>query len=95
MTLKILQQKVEEIELENTRSIEKPCPICPDEEYCHCGMCEECDYMSTEEGLNMHIMNSHNPKEVYDHFGREWIRAHKHLIRGSLELYNRYWKEYT
>ena len=26
--------------------------------------CEECDYISTEKGLNVHIMNDHEPTEV-------------------------------
>ena len=70
--------------------VEKLCMICPvDDGYCHCGNCEECDYISTEKELNMHIMNHHESKDVFDNFGRDWIRAPSHYIQGSLELYNK------
>ena len=35
-----------------------PCPLCKDDaSYCCCGVCEECEYLITEEGLSSHIMN--------------------------------------
>ena len=61
----------------------------------NCGSCEGCLYMSTEDGLKYHIMNQHKPLEVYERVGRYWIRANKNDIRGSSELFNKYWKGYT
>lgn len=58
----------------------KPCPLCPEGELCTCGNCEECSYILTEIGLNDHIMNGHEPPDVKQHFGVDWIHQHKHLI---------------
>ena len=50
------------------------CPLCPQPSgYCYCGNCEECDYFSTEEGFSIHIMNQHEPPDVYKYYPREWI----------------------
>ena len=89
--------KVEDIHVAD--SVKKPwtwCPICPDNDgYCHCGSCEECDYVKTEEGLNIHIMNQHEPHEVYNYYGGNWLKAHIHIIHGSLDHYfNQKWKRY-
>ena len=32
-----------------------------------------------------HIMNEHEPKEVYRHFGREYVIKHQNLIRRRLD----------
>ena len=58
----------------------KPCTLCPEGELCTCGKCEECSYILTEIGLNDHIMNGHEPPDVKQHFGVDWIHQHKHLI---------------
>ena len=59
-------------DLEESESVMKsPCPLCPIWIYCKCGKCEECDYISTEEGINVHIMNDHEPPEVIQHFTAE------------------------
>ena len=69
-------------DLEESESVMKsPCPLCPIWIYCKCGKCEECDYISTEEGINVHIMNDHEPPEVIQHFKAEWIHNHKHFIK--------------
>ena len=41
--------------------------------YCKCGNCEECDNISTEKGLNVHIMNDHEPPEVIKNYEADWI----------------------
>ena len=34
--------------------------------------------------MNIHIMNQHMPKEVYEHLGKDLIRIHKHFIQGTI-----------
>ena len=63
------------------------CPLCSEEStYCgQCGNCEECDFLATEEGFNCHIMNDHEPKDVFQHFGIVWIRDHMKYINRNLD----------
>ena len=68
-------------DIEESESDKSPCPLCPVWIYCKCGNCEECDYISTEKGLNVHIMNDHEPQEVIQHFEANWIHNQKHLIK--------------
>ena len=68
-------------DIEESESGKSPCPLCPVWVYCKCGNCEECDYISTEKGLNVHIMNDHGPPEVIQHFEANWIHNQKHLIK--------------
>ena len=72
-------------DFEESESVKSPCPLCPVWVYCKCGKCEECDYIATEEGLNVHIMNEHEPPEVIQHFEADWIRNQKHLIKGRVQ----------
>ena len=52
-----------------------PCPLCKDDHnYCCCGECEECEYLSTEKGLNIHIMNQHEPSDVVTYLGEQWAK---------------------
>ena len=58
------------------------CKICPaNSGYCLCGKCEECEYFATEKGYNIHIMNDHEPDEVYQHFGMDWINSHFKYVK--------------
>ena len=53
---------------EENESVKSPCPLCPVWVYCKCEKCEkceECDYIYTEEGLSVHIMNDHEPPDVF------------------------------
>ena len=45
-------------EVKDVESGEKLCQICPiDDGYCHCGTCEGCQYMSTEDDMKYCILN--------------------------------------
>jgi hypothetical protein len=61
-------------------SVKNPCPLCPAGDFCICGTCDECIYILSEKGFNIHIMNDHEPPDVKKHFGMEWIKAHKNHI---------------
>ena len=49
---------------EERESVKSPSPLCPVWVYCQSGKCEECYNISTEEGLNVHIMNDHESPYV-------------------------------
>ena len=75
-------------EVNSTDSEKNPCPLCPEE----CGLCEnwtceECEYIATEEGFAVHIMNGHDPKVVFKHFGQLWIHANMKSISRDLQCY--------
>ena len=94
-TLEKVEESEENCEVKTVDSVNKLCPICPiDDGYCHCGNCDECDYSSTEKGMNIHIMNQHIQNEVYEHFGKDWIRTHEHYIQGSIAQKKLWWKGY-
>jgi uncharacterized C2H2 Zn-finger protein len=94
-TLEKAEESEANCEVKTVDSVNKLCPICPiDDGYCHCGSCDECDYSSTEKGMNIHIMNQHMPNEVYEHFGKDWIRTHEHYIQGSIDKKKLWWKGY-
>ena len=70
---------VEEQDLDdqNTSNINSlhPCRLCKDDDnYCCCGVFEECEYLITEEGLSIHIMNQHEPSDVITGLGQEWAK---------------------
>ena len=67
-----------------------PCPLCHPAEVCHCGDCEECNELISELGFNTHIMNFHDPSEVKEHYGVDWIHKHKHLITRTESVQDRY-----
>ena len=71
-------------DLEESESEKTPCPLCPVWVYCKCGQCEECDNIATEEGLNVHILNDHEPTDVINHFQADWIRERKHFIQRNM-----------
>ena len=49
-------------------------------DFCIFVTCDECSYIRTERGLKTHIMNGHEPPDVKNEFGVEWIQVHKYLI---------------
>ena len=58
-----------------------PCPLCKDDHnHCCCGEFEECEYSSTEEGLNTHIMNQHEPADVVSYLGEQWVKDRMSLV---------------
>ena len=64
----------------NSNSI-NPCPLCQDDHnYCNCGVCDECQYSSTEEGMNIHIMNQHEPSDVVRGLGQQWAKDRLSLV---------------
>lgn len=71
-------------DLEESESEKTPCPLCPVWVYCKCGQCEECDNIATEEGLNVHILNDHEPTDVINHFQADWIQERKHCIQRNM-----------
>ena len=68
------------------------CPICPaNSGYCHCGTCDECLYFATEKGFNIHMMNDHEPNEVFPYFGMIWIKDNfQHIHRNFTYAQDRY-----
>ena len=67
------------------------CIFCPDDDgSCNCGKCEDCESMMTTLGMNIHIINEHEPNMVYQHFGRDWVMDHRNWISGT---YSPIWKQ--
>ena len=68
------------------------CPICPENSgYCHCGTCDECLYFATKKGFNIHMMNDHEPNEVFPYFGMIWIKDNfQHIHRNFTYAQDRY-----
>ena len=71
------------------------CIFCPEDDgYCHCGKCEDCESMITKLGMNIHIINEHEPKMIYNHFGRDWVMEHRNWISGTYSpVWNKTWKD--
>ena len=90
---------IEPIECEVKESDTKvePCPFCTEAEtatFCHCGKCEDCESMATQIGMNIHIINEHEPKLIWTHFGKDWVMKHKHWISGTYDPnWNRTWRD--
>ena len=67
-------------------NVQYPCPLCKEGgKFCNgtCKEeCEECDMIrtQTEEDNIYHIINQHEPKEVLEFFGREYVTKHQHTI---------------
>ena len=75
---------VEERELDvgNTSNFNSghPCPLCQNHNFCCWGVCDECEYMNTEEGMNTHIMNQHEPSDVVKGLGQQWAKDRLSLV---------------
>ena len=83
-----LKHRISQLDGHNDTEVEESepnitlCKICPaNSGYCLCGKCEECEYFATEKGYNIHIMNDHEPDEVYQHFGMDWINSHFKCVK--------------
>ena len=77
----------------------EPCLFCPadwyskENSYCQCGKCEDCETMMTQEWVDIHILNEHEPKIVLRHFGEDWIMKRKHFVYGTHDPnWNKTWK---
>ena len=80
--------KLAELSIEKTTLEEKAlCPIClKNSGYCHCGSCDKCIYFATERGFSIHMMNDHEPNEVVQHFGMDWIKDNfQHIHRNFID----------
>ena len=75
---------------EESELYRNPCPLCHEAEVCHCGDCEECTELISEVGFNTHIMNCHDPSDVKEYYGVDWIHNHKHLISRTASVQDRY-----
>ena len=74
-----------DIDDQNTSNLNSlhPCPLCKDDDsYCCCGVCEECEYLITEECLSTHIMNQHEPSDVIAGLGQQWAKDQCPLFSG-------------
>ena len=48
----------------------------------YCKLCKECwPEMETAEDLSYHMMNNHEPQEVFENYGQRWIEERKHCVR--------------
>ena len=63
MTLKLIKATLKRI---SARSAKKSVVLVDSK-------CEECEYKASEEGYTIHIMNNHEPKDVFEHFWLVWI----------------------
>ena len=73
-------------EVDRSNSKKELCPLCQEEcSSCLNNTCEECEYKATEEGLSCHIMNDHEPKDVFNHFGLVWTNNNMKNLSRNLE----------
>ena len=83
------EMNVETLELDKvnrSHSRKDLCPLCQEEcGSCLNNTCEECEYIASEEGLSFHIMNDHESKAVFNHFGIVWINDNMKNISRNLE----------
>ena len=59
-------------EVNSSEPEKNPCPLCQNCAYCVNRSCPNCEYLSSKEGFSRHIMNDHEPKDVFQHFGEVW-----------------------
>ena len=70
-----------------------PCPLCKEgDRFCTgtcIGECEGCDQARTQTEYDniFHIMNQHDPKEVLNYFGRDYVTEHQHTISRNIEIF--------
>ena len=73
-------------EVNSSDSEKNPGPLCPEErDFCLNKTSEEFKHIATEEGFTQHIMNDHEPKDVFKHFGLVWINDNMKNISRNLE----------
>ena len=59
-------------EVNSSEPEKNPCPLCQDCAHCVNRSCPNCEYLSSNEGFSRHIMNNHEPTDVFQHFGEIW-----------------------
>ena len=65
------------------------CSLCKDDDnYCCCGVCEECEYLMTEEGLYIHIMNQHEPSDVITGLEQQWAKDRMSFVFRNPDIAN-------
>ena len=47
----------------------------------YCKLCKECSELETADDLSYHMMNDHNPEEVLQIYGRQWIDDRRYCVR--------------
>ena len=95
----IFDQAEKSVEHEESKNKVEPCPFCPENwyskenGYCQCGKCEDCETMSTQIGIDIHILNEHEPSLVWRHFGKDWVMKYKHFVYGTQDPnWNKTWR---
>ena len=72
--------------VKSTDSEKNPCPLCPYEYgLCVNWTCVECEFIATEEGFTQHVMNDHEAKDVFKHFGLVWVNDNMKNISRNLQ----------
>ena len=64
----------------------KPGPFCSEDalaKFCQCRNYEECECMVTQLSMNIHIINAHEPKMIWAHFGKDWVMKNKEWIQND------------
>ena len=57
------------------------------------GKCEDCETMSTQIEIDIHILNEHEPSLVWRYFGKEWVMKYKHFVYGTQDPnWNKTWR---
>ena len=59
----------DDFEVDSSDSVNNPGLLCQDYGYCVKRTCGNCEFKSSNEGLSHHIINAHEPKDVFKHFG--------------------------
>ena len=88
------EESLEETSPVNIIDVQYPCPLCKEGgKFCTgtcIGECEGCDQVRTQTEMDniLHIMNEHEPKEVLEYFGLEYVRKHQHTISRNINIFN-------
>ena len=76
-----------DLEHEESETKKTVCTLCPENSgYCVCGKCDECEYFATQEGYSIHIMNQHEPTDVFQHYGMDCINKHFKYVKETLSM---------
>ena len=89
------EHDLDEMNEQNTSNLSSinPCPLCQDDQnYCSCGECDECQDSSTEDGMNIHIMNQHEPSDVVRGLGQHWAKDRLSLVLRNPDSANDKWQ---
>ena len=75
----------DDCKVDSSDSEKNLCPLCSECSYCVNSTCEECEFKATKEGLSCHVMNDHEPKDVFKHYGLVWINDNMKNINRNLD----------